>query len=104
MILNGFPTFESKYLKNYLAETGHRVVVKNQLTAARYKYEYFNITSKPVIDITKEKLTLFDLLIIDSKSLKNLSNRERTTLKNVVKESGMGILIQPVQIILTLKI
>ena len=95
LVLNGFPTFESKYLKNYLAETGHQVVVKNQLTTARYKYEYFNIANKPVIDITKEKLKLFDLLIIDSKSLKNLSNRERTTLKNVVKESGMGIIIQP---------
>jgi hypothetical protein len=95
LILNDFPTFESKYLKNYLAETGHEIVVKNQLTTARYKYEYFNMTSKPIIEITQEKLKIFDLLIIDTKSLKALSNRQLTTLKNVVKELGMGILIQP---------
>ena len=95
LILNGFPTFESKYLKNYLAETGHQVVVKNQLTTARYKYEYFNMTSKPIIAITQKKLEPFDVLIIDTKSLKALSNRQLTTLKTTVRELGMGILIQP---------
>jgi len=95
LMLNGFPTFESKYLKNYLAETGHQVVVKNQLTTARYKYEYFNMTSKPIINITQEKLENFDVMIIDTKSLKALSNRQLTTLKTVVRELGMGILIQP---------
>jgi hypothetical protein len=95
LMLNGFPTFESKYLKNYLAETGHQVVVKNQITTARYKYEYFNMTSKPVIDITKEKLETFDLLIIDTKSLKALSKQQLTTLKTTVRELGLGILLQP---------
>ncbi|WP_034061505.1 hypothetical protein [Lacinutrix jangbogonensis] len=95
LMLNGSPTFESKYLKNYLAETGHQVVVKNQLTTARYKYEYFNMTSKPIINITEEKLEIFDLLIIDTRSLKAFSKRQLTTLRTVVRELGMGILIQP---------
>jgi hypothetical protein len=95
LMLNGFPTFESKYLKNYLAETGHQVVVKNQLTTARYKYEYYNMTSKPVIEITQEKLENFDVLIIDTKSLKDLSNRQLNTLMTAVREIGLGILIQP---------
>lgn len=94
LVLNGFPTFESKYLKNYLAEAGHQVVVKNQLTTARYKYEYFNMTSRPIIDITTEKLDFFDLLIVDTKSLKELSNRQIRTLRSAVSELGLGILIQ----------
>lgn len=94
LVLNGFPTFESKYLKNYLAEAGHQVVVKNQLTTARYKYEYFNMTSRPIINITTEKLDFFDLLIIDTKSLKGLSNQQIRTLRSAVSELGMGILIQ----------
>ena len=93
LMLNSFPTFEFKYLKNYLAETGHQVVVKNQLTTARYKYEYFNMTSKPIISITQEKFESFDLLIIDAKFLKTLSNRQRVILKNTVREFGLGILI-----------
>jgi hypothetical protein len=95
LMISRFPTFESKYLKNFLAETGHQVVVKNQLTTARYKYEYYNMAGKPIITITQEKLEPFDLLIIDTKSLKALSNRQRITLKNTVKELGLGILIQP---------
>lgn len=94
LVLNGFPTFESKYLKNYLAESGHQVVVKNQLTTARYKYEYFNMTSQPLIEITPEKLGIFDLLIIDTKSLKGLSNRQLNTLKSAVGDLGLGVLIQ----------
>ncbi|HKK73446.1 MAG TPA: hypothetical protein VJ953_00120 [Saprospiraceae bacterium] len=94
LMLNGFPTFETKYLKNYLAEAGHLVVVKNQLTTARYKYEYFNMTSKPIIDITQEQLAFFDLLIMDTKSLKGLSNRQLSTLKSTISELGMGLLIQ----------
>jgi len=95
LILNSFPTFETKYLKNFLAEEGHQVVVKNQLTTARYKYEYFNMTSKPIIDIIQEKLEVFDLLIIDTKSLKGLSKQQRNILKNTVRELGLGVLIQP---------
>jgi len=95
LMLNAFPTFEFKYLKNYLAETGHQVVVKNQLTIARYKYEYFNMASKPILDITQEKLKAFDLLIIDSKSIKTLSNRQLANLKTVVRELGMGLFILP---------
>ncbi|GAB5553864.1 MAG: hypothetical protein Sapg2KO_34550 [Saprospiraceae bacterium] len=94
LVLNGFPTFESKYLKNYLAESGHQVVVKNQLTTARYKYEYFNMTSQPIVEITPEKLDFFDLLIIDTKSLKGLSNQQLNTLKSAVGDLGLGVLIQ----------
>ena len=94
LMLNGFPTFETKYLKNYLAESGHQVVVRNQLTTARFKYEYFNMTSEPGVEITQEKLAFFDLLIIDTKSLGGLSKRQLSTLKSVVSELGMGLFIQ----------
>ncbi len=95
LILNGFPTFETKYLKNFLAETGHQVVVKNQITTARYKYEYFNMDKKPKVNITQENLSYFDLLIIDTKSLNGLSTVQQNTLKNVVKDHGLGVFIQP---------
>ena len=42
VMLNAFPTFEIKYLKNFLAELNHQILVRSRLTQRRYKYEYFN--------------------------------------------------------------
>ena len=95
LILNGFPTFETKYLKNYLAEMGHQVVVRSQVTKGKFKYEYFNLETKPIIQLTEDDLNIFDLLIVDSKSLQNLSNTSFTALESAVETQGLGVLIQP---------
>lgn len=95
LILNNFPTFETKYLKNYLAENGHQVLNRSQLTTNRYKYEYFNMDNRPFVAMTKKALASFDLLIIDAISLQNLSKSKRNTLENSVREDGLGIFIQP---------
>jgi len=95
LILNNFPTFETKYLKNYLAEKGHQVLIRSQLTTNRFKYEYFNMDDRPFAAITKKALAPFDLLIIDAISLQNLSKSKRNTLENSVRADGLGIFIQP---------
>jgi hypothetical protein len=42
LVLNSFPTFETRTLKNFLAEAGHGLVVRSQITRGRFKYEYLN--------------------------------------------------------------
>ncbi len=92
-LINGFPTFESKYLKNYLAEMGHEVVVRSQLTKGRYKYEYFNSKKRTIGNLTESELQFFDLIIIDAKSLRNLGSTSRKALQNSV-DKGLGLLVQ----------
>ena len=62
LILNNYPTFETKYLKNFLAEEGHEIVVRSQLTKGKFKFEYFNTGSTPVYQFTDEILKQFDLV------------------------------------------
>ncbi|SDR71525.1 hypothetical protein [Gramella sp. MAR_2010_147] len=95
LILNAYPTFETKYLKNFLAESGHEVVVRSQLTRGRFKFEYFNTERVTVNSISEEILENFDLLIIDAIELRNMAGRARDNLKIAVKEQGLGIFIQP---------
>jgi len=95
LILNAYPTFETKYLKNFLAESGHEVVVRSQLTRGRFKFEYFNTERVTVNSISEEILENFDLLIIDAIELRNMAGRTRDNLKKAVKEQGLGIFIQP---------
>ncbi|WP_394749923.1 hypothetical protein [Spongiimicrobium salis] len=93
-LVNGFPTFESKYLKNYLAEMGHEVLVRSRLTKGRYKYEYFNTTQRSLGNFSKENLKGYDLIIIDAKSLKNLNGSARSALEEGIREDGLGLFIQ----------
>lgn len=95
LIVNASPSFETKYLKNYLAETGHKVLVRSRLTKDRYKYEYFNMENKPTIRFTQEELKTFDVVIIDLLSLTGLSNNAKNAFETSIKEDGLGVFIQP---------
>lgn len=93
-LINGFPTFESKYLKNYLAAMGHEVVVRSQITKDRFKYEYFNTGERIIGNLSKSKLESYDLIIIDAKSLRDVNRSSRLALERSIKEEGLGVLIQ----------
>ncbi|WP_299246444.1 hypothetical protein [uncultured Aquimarina sp.] len=95
LILNGFPTFETKYLKNYLAEMGHQVLVKSRITKGKYKFEYFNTDRIPIGTLSEENLAPFDLVILDASTAKNLGQPSRTALENAIREKGLGLFIQP---------
>jgi len=95
LVLNAFPTFETKYLKNFLAESGHEVSLRSQLTRGRFKFEYFNTEPLAINSLSEEILENFDLVIIDAIELRNMSGRNRDNLKKAVREQGLGVFIQP---------
>ena len=95
LVVNAFPTFETKYLKNFLAEAGHEMMLRSKLTRGRYKLEYFNMPRRSGATFSEENLSYFDLLIIDSPSLAGLPASEKRKLEHQVKTEGLGIFIQP---------
>lgn len=95
LMVNTFPTFETKYLKNFLAEKGHEVLVRTQLTKGKYKFEYFNGASHPVYRLTKDILEKYDLLIIDADSYKGLDRTSKEVLESLAKDNGTGVFVQP---------
>ncbi|WP_375324158.1 hypothetical protein [Flagellimonas sp. GZD32] len=102
LILNTFPTFESKYLKNYLAEKGHQVLVRSQLTKNKYKFEYFNRDAQPIYQVSKQALEAFDLLVFDVESYVNLGRTALTALTESMAENGLGVFVQPSDKLFTL--
>ncbi|MBI6116535.1 hypothetical protein [Salegentibacter maritimus] len=93
LILNSYPTFEIKYLKNFLAEVGHKLVVKNRITTGKFKFEFFNTENTLLGNLNKEVLEGFDLIISDSGAIRNLSSKEKNALQNAVRKDGLGILV-----------
>ncbi|MDB4264519.1 hypothetical protein N9893_00485 [bacterium] len=95
LILNNFPTFETKYLKNFLSEEGHEVVVRSQLTKGKFKFEYFNTTSLPVYQFTDEILKQFDLVIVDVDTYFSFGSTIKNRFEKNIRENGLGVFIQP---------
>ena len=94
LVLNDFPSFETRYLKNFLAEEGHQVTLRTQLTSNRYKYEYLNTEEASFSAITEELLNDFDVLVVDVSSFKQFSVKEKQDLEMAVRRDGLGVFIQ----------
>ena len=95
LIINTFPTFETKYLKNFLAENGHEVLVRSQLTKNTYKFENFNRKKGTIYGFTRSNLSAFDLVMIDPNSYVGLSNASKRAIERQMEEEGLGVFIQP---------
>lgn len=95
LIINEFPSFETKYLKNFLTETGHELVVRSQITKRKYKFEYFNTDKKPIYKFASESLKDFDLLILDADSYLGLSKNSKEAIVTASRENGLGVFVQP---------
>ncbi len=94
LIINSFPTFENKFVKNYLAENGHHYLVRNTITTNRYRYEYQGDVSATLPSITQEVLRDFDLVMIDVSSFSKLTTTEKNSLSTAIKGQGTGLLVQ----------
>jgi hypothetical protein len=103
LILNNFPTFETKYLKNFLAEAGHEIVVRSQLTKGKFKFEYFNTSSTPVNQFTDEILKQFDLVIADADTYFGFGSTTKNSFEKSIRESGLGVFIQPSDVLFNLR-
>ena len=97
LILNNFPNFETRYLKNFLAEEGHQITIRTQLTSNRFKYEYLNTKTQVFSGITEDSLKDFDVLVLDTPGFSQLSVNEKQILESAVKKDGLGVYVQQVE-------
>lgn len=94
VILNEFPSFETKYLKNFLAEEGHEVMVRSQITTKKYKFEYLNTSQMPLYRLREEVLANVDILLVDTETFLGFSRSAKGILDHAVK-NGLGLFLQP---------
>ncbi|TVZ53350.1 hypothetical protein OD90_2556 [Dokdonia sp. Hel_I_53] len=92
LMLQTFPTFESKYLKNYLTADGHRILSRVALTKGKYKFESLNRAKGTIYGLTKSNLENFDLIIMDIASYRQLSRSSNGALVSSLQD-GLGMFI-----------
>ncbi len=92
LFLQKFPTFEVRQLKNFLAEKGHHIALRYQLSKSNYRFEFANLASIRIYPITASLLQSFDLVIADEEALESLSQLERNALVESIR-TGMGMVL-----------
>jgi hypothetical protein len=90
-ILNDAPTFETKYLKNWLADAGYPVAVRSTISRGRFVTEFHNLKERSLNRLTTTLLDQFDVLMLPVTAFKSLNSNERAVLAKAVEE-GLGLL------------
>lgn len=90
LIVNAAPSFETNYLKNWLADAGYRVAVRSQISRNKFRTAFYNREGLPIQELSLAELEQFDLLILSTYTLQKLPVSERQRLQQVVK-AGLGL-------------
>jgi len=89
LILSASPDFETRFLKNWLAENGYAVAVRSTISKDKFSSEYANMQPVKLEHLNANILEQFDVVIGDLSALKI-----ETALKSEVIQKGLGIIIR----------
>lgn len=89
LLMQSYPSAETRYLKNFLIDQGHRVAVRTQVSKTSFRSEFGNRTSLNLSRITPELLKEFDLVVLANEMA--LSKTEQGVLESSIR-SGLGLL------------
>jgi len=87
LILSASPDFETRFLKNWLAENGYEVAVRSTISKDKFSSEYANMQSVKIDHLNADILEQFDVVIGDLSILKT-----EEALKSEVVQKGLGII------------
>ncbi|MEJ7644450.1 MAG: hypothetical protein WKF87_07630 [Chryseolinea sp.] len=92
LIIQGYPTFEVRYLKNFLQRRNHSMAIRYQLSKQIFRYEFVNRKPTALGRISPDLLSQYDLLIVDNEAINNLSPGERSVIRTSI-DAGFGVLM-----------
>lgn len=92
LLLNDAPSFETRYLKNWLADEGYPVAVRSTISRDKYQTEFSNLNQLDLFPIRKSLLNNFDLIIAMEAAVQKLSPGERRAMREAI-EGGLGLVV-----------
>lgn len=95
LVVESAPSFETTFLRRWLASQGGRMAIRTQLSLDRYRSERINLADQPLRPLRPELLAEFDLVLIDGPTLRSLTPAERGALGVAIREGGLGLLVAP---------
>ena len=94
LVLAAAPSFEVRFLKDYLAAHQHAVAVRTGLSRGLTQTEFLNLPNPPALGrLTPALLARFQVVVTDAASLASLGGAEAAALQQAVQEGNNGVLL-----------
>jgi hypothetical protein len=91
LVLTQNPSFELRYLQDFLSEKGSRIAIKQQLSTEIFHTEFINLPDMNLSAINEELLEKFDLLITDQKSFDSWGRNTKKLIFAYVEQGKLGL-------------
>jgi hypothetical protein len=88
------PSFETRHVKEWLADLGGSIAVRSAVSRQRFRYEYHNLSRSNLTRLTIERLREFDIVVADHGSWSALAPAERGRLEELVEEGALGLILR----------
>lgn len=95
LLVESAPSFETRFLKEMIAHSGHALAIKTTISLDRFRSEFINSPKRNLANLDQSALKHFDLLIVDSKSLAGFNKQDLLNIHKAVSEIGLGVLLIP---------
>lgn len=93
LLLDGSPSFETTFLKRWLAARGGRMLIRATLTRDRARVERVNDPDTGPVSLTPATLARYDAVLADAGALAALTAAERRALADAITTNGLGLLL-----------
>jgi hypothetical protein len=93
LLLTGTPSFEFRFLKNYLAEAHYPVALRTTVSRGLVQTDFVNQPATPLGRLTPALLTRYALVVADAATLAGLSGAETQALQTAVSAGRIGLLV-----------
>ncbi|MEJ7558877.1 MAG: hypothetical protein WKF66_11265 [Pedobacter sp.] len=93
LLLSSNPDFEYKFLKNWLFDEGHSVMLRSRISRNALSFDFLNVKPLDLNRITGPMLNKVDVLIGDETEFLLMNSQESRLIEQAVSE-GMGLLVR----------
>ena len=93
LLLTATPSFEFKFLKNYLAEAHYPVALRTTVSRGMVQTDFVNQPALALTTLTPAVLAHYAVIILDTPTLAGLSGPEVMTLQSAINSGRLGLVV-----------
>jgi hypothetical protein len=93
LMLGSSPDFETKFIKNWLADFGNTVISKTSISKGKFQNTFSNASTLNFEKLTTALLEEQDLVVSDEAAIQSLTSTELAILKQAISDKGLGLIL-----------
>lgn len=94
LLLDRSPSFESRYLEDWLRDAGGSLAVRTEISRGRYRTRYLNRAAGDLSRLSAAALRSFDIVLLGTRTLAELPPADRSALESAVRDGGLGVVLR----------